>query len=98
MTVTPVEISFGAKALGLVRKYWGKIFVSVKRVQTLEDRISALEESLGKQPADACPYCGERGMRLTEQSPLYGDPGKKWSEDVWTCEKCGKRERRRKKL
>jgi uncharacterized protein with PIN domain len=98
MTVTPIEISFGAKAISFVRKYWGRVFVSPKRVATLEERISALEESLKTAPPDACPYCGERAMRLTYQSSLLGNQGHQWTEETWTCEKCGKKYSEREKL
>ena len=91
MTVTPIEISFGAKAIGFVRKYWGRVFVSPKRVATLEERITALEESLKAAPPDACPYCGERAMRLFRQSGVMGNPGKQWTEEDWVCGKCDKK-------
>jgi uncharacterized protein with PIN domain len=98
MAITPIEISFGGKALGLIRRYWGKVFVSPARVAVLESRISALEVLLDKQPPDACPYCGERAMRLTYQSSLLGNQGHQWTEETWTCEKCGKKYSEREKL
>jgi hypothetical protein len=52
---------------------WGKkTFALAKQIATLEARVAALEESLGKQPADACPFCGERAMRKTRAGPLMG--------------------------
>lgn len=45
---------------------WTKrIFSIAKRVATLEARITELELRLDRQPADACPYCGERAMRMS---------------------------------
>jgi ribosomal protein L37AE/L43A len=91
---TPAEIGMSAKALGWLKRLWQY----GERIGTLESRVTTLEEALKIQPADACPYCGARAMRLSEQSPLMGDPGKQWTQDVWTCKECGKSERRRKKL
>jgi uncharacterized protein with PIN domain len=95
---TPIEAHIGAKGLGWIRQAATYVFKFGKRIATLEERVTALEDALKKQPADACPYCGERGMRLSKQSLLMGDPGKQWTQDVWTCEKCGRKETRRKKL
>jgi ribosomal protein L37AE/L43A len=86
MAITPAEISFGAKILG-----WGKSVIALgKRFAELEARVTALEKVLKTMPPDACPYCGEHAMRLKEQSMLLGDPGKQWTEEIWTCGKCGK--------
>jgi hypothetical protein len=68
---------------------WGKRTLAfAKRIAMLEARVAALEEALGGQPADACPFCGERAMRMTHGGRLLGDQGKQWWEEVWTCEKC----------
>jgi hypothetical protein len=64
------------------------IFKLGKRIATLESRVTALEETLKTAPADACPFCGELAMRLTEQSRLLGNPGQQWTDETWTCEKC----------
>lgn len=78
---------------------WAKrVFAIGKRVATLEARVLALEDALGKQPADACHFCGERAMRKTASGHLMGDQGRQWWQDVWTCEKCGKTETRNFKL
>ena len=88
------EISLGTKIWG-----WAKQVVLIgKRIATLEARVTALEEALAKQPADACPFCGERGMRMTSKCVLLGDQGSQWWEEYWTCEKCAKSETRHRKL
>ena len=70
---------------------WGKRALSfAQRVATLEARVAALEDALRKQPGDACPFCGERAMRMKEQSRLLGNQGTQWWEEYWICEKCNK--------
>jgi len=96
--ITTAETSFVARFFGPVKRAFSFVFALGKRIATLEARVSALEQALGTQPADACPYCGERAMRLSKQSMLMGNQGKQWTEDDWTCKECGKTERRRKKL
>jgi hypothetical protein len=87
--VTPIDTVWWGKAL----KWTTAIFKYGKRIATLEARVSALEEARGKQLPDACPYCGERGMRMVRQGRFMGGR-EKWREDDWTCQKCGKTERR----
>ncbi len=92
--LTPAEMSYGAKAVG-----WAKrIFLIGKRIAMLETRVTALEAALGKQPPEACPFCGERAMRMTDPGHLLGDQGRQWYVEVWTCEKCTKEQPRRHKL
>jgi hypothetical protein len=84
-----------------IPKVWGwikRVFLLSKRIATLETRVTTLEQMLTCQPPDACPYCGERAMRLTEQSNLLGDAGKQWTWEIWTCEKCEQKDKRFKKL
>jgi hypothetical protein len=70
---------------------WSKrILAFGKRIAMLEARVAALEEALARQPADACPFCGERAMRMTDGGRLLGDQGKQWWEEVWTSEECSK--------
>jgi uncharacterized protein with PIN domain len=88
MIGTPADIGFIAKVIGKSRDYGARLFAIGKRIATLEERVSALEEELKTAPADACPYCGERSMRLKHQSGLMGNPGQQWTEDTWTCDKC----------
>jgi hypothetical protein len=95
---TPVEVHFGTKALAWAKGAFAQIFAIGKRVATLEARVTALEQALGKQPPDACPFCGERAMRMIDAGFLLGEQGKQWWEDVWTCEKCAKRQVRYHKL
>jgi hypothetical protein len=95
---TPLEASGLWKAWPSIKHGLTYIFVLGKRIATLEARVTALEESLAKQPADACPFCGERAMRLTEQSSLFGNQGSQWTEETWTYEKCEKKYYEREKL
>lgn len=88
--VTPVEVGAGKTLWSWIKSNAQKIFKLGKRIATLEERVTALEDALKKQPGDECPYCGERAMRLTEQSGLLGNQGSQWTEEDWTCEKCGK--------
>jgi ribosomal protein L37AE/L43A len=72
---------------------WAKnAFTLVKRVATLEARVTALEQGKGGTTPYDCPYCTERGMRKTKDGRVLGGAPYKWKEDVWTCQKCGKTE------
>jgi ribosomal protein L37AE/L43A len=96
--VTPIEASAGKTLVGWIKNGADKLFKYGKRIATLEERVSALENALKTLPPEACPFCGERAMRLQEQSGLMGDPGKQWTEEIWRCEKCGKKYYEREKL
>ena len=95
--VTPVEAHVGKKTLEWIKHGATYVFRLAKRIATLEERVSALENQLKKAaPADACRYCGERALRLSEQpSCAMGTHPKKWTEEIWTCAKCGKQDIRR---
>jgi hypothetical protein len=87
--VTPVEAHAGKKALDWVKGGATYLWRLGKRIATLEERVTALEQQLKTAPADACPYCGERAMRLTKQpSMIKGDHPKRWTEEIWTCGAC----------
>jgi uncharacterized protein with PIN domain len=88
--VTPVETTITGKVFDWGKRWATHIFQFGKRIATLEERVTALEEALKKAPAEACSYCGERAVRLSKQSVLKGEPGKQWTEDTWTCSACGK--------
>lgn len=88
---TPVEASFLWKGWNTTKAGFSYVFALWKRVSTLESRVTALEQELKTAPPDACPYCGERAMRLKEQLGVMGDPGKQWTEEIWLCGKCGKK-------
>jgi hypothetical protein len=92
--ITPAEISFWLK----VRGWATRGFQIGKRIATLESRVTALEQALTKQPASACPYCGERAARMVSKSVLLGNQGSQWWEEYWVCEKCAKTETRHRKL
>ena len=49
------------------------------RAATLEARVTALEEALAKQPADVCPYCGERAVRVLH---VAGRDHRSWSDNA----------------
>ncbi|MFZ2065267.1 MAG: hypothetical protein WAV27_04735 [Xanthobacteraceae bacterium] len=87
---TPIETWAGKKAWDWIKGRATYLVSSAKRYAELEQRVTALENALKTQPADVCPYCGERAMRLKEQSGLMGDPGKQWKREFWHCDKCGK--------
>jgi hypothetical protein len=89
--ITPsASFHFGKRALELAKQ----VFSYGKRVAALEARVEALEQSLGKQLADACNKCGERAMRVSWTSDIMGDGKGQWRKDAWTCEKCGHSEER----
>jgi hypothetical protein len=56
----------------------------------LEGRITALEIALRKAPGEACPYCGEREMRLKKTSGPIGSGRGTWRREIWVCKACGK--------
>jgi ribosomal protein L37AE/L43A len=66
----------------------------IRRIASLEARVTALEEAQGSQMPDACPKCGERAMRRAQPGRLLGPGGNQWRQDVWKCEKCGDEETR----
>jgi ribosomal protein L37AE/L43A len=82
----------------LLSEWTKRTFGITKRFATLEERVTALENDLKMQPPEACPFCGERGMRLLQQSPLLGNQGSQWTDEIWNCEKCGKKYHKRQPL
>jgi hypothetical protein len=88
---TPVEAHFGWKWLVAAKNALTRVFAYSKQIAMLEARVSALEATLAKQPADACPFCGDRAMRKT-QDALHWSGAKQWKQDVWTCQACKKTE------
>jgi len=85
---TPVEFHFGWKWF---KNAFTRVYDYGKRLAALEARVTTLENALKKQPADACPFCGARAMRKTEDGRLWGG-AKQWKNDVWTCQECKKTE------
>jgi hypothetical protein len=85
---TPVEVHFSWK---WIKSAFTRVFAYGKQIATLEARVTALEDTLAKQPADACPFCGERAMRKTQEGRILGG-AKQWKQDVWTCQVCKKTE------
>jgi hypothetical protein len=85
---TPV---FGWKWLLSAKNALTRVFAYGKQIAMLEARVTALEAALGKQPADACPFCGERAMRKTQDGRIFRG-AKQWKQDVWTCQACKKTE------
>jgi hypothetical protein len=83
----------GSEFLGIGAKAWGwtkGTLLFLRRIATLEARVTALEDALGSQPADCCKACGVRAMRMTGKSMLLGNQGTQWWEEYWACENCGK--------
>jgi hypothetical protein len=91
---TPIEVHAGARVLGQIKHAATYIFQLGKRIATLEGRVTILEAALAKQPADACPFCGERAMRKTVDGRLFGGAPNQWKEDSWTCNVCNQTEKR----
>jgi hypothetical protein len=89
--VTPVEAHFGWKWLLAAKNAFTRVFAYSKQIAMLEARVTALEATLAKQPADACKFCGERAMRKIQDGRLWGGP-KQWKKDVWACQACKKTE------
>jgi len=89
--VTPIEAHVGRKTLDWIKGAATYLWRLGKRIATLEERVSALEEALKSAPPEACPYCGERAQRLSHQSlTAMGTHPKRWTEETWTCGKCNK--------
>jgi uncharacterized protein with PIN domain len=89
--MTPIETTGLWKVWPSIKRGLTYVFVLGKRIATLEERVTALEEALKSAPADACPYCGERALRLTHQNLMaMGNHPKRWTEETWTCGKCNK--------
>jgi uncharacterized protein with PIN domain len=89
--VTPVEVHVGNKALDWIKRGATFLFKLGKRIATLEERVTALEQQLRKAPGGACPYCGEHAMRLSKKpSIVRGNHPKRWTEETWTCGVCEK--------
>jgi hypothetical protein len=97
MTGTPVEYAGLKTAISWLRKYGKEALEYGKRIATLEQRVSDLEaQRTDSAPAEHCRYCGERAVRLSDQSNYAkGTHPKRWTEETWTCGKCGKKDIRR---
>jgi ribosomal protein L37AE/L43A len=89
---TPVEAHLGAQVFKRIRDGATYLFKLGKRIATLEARVTALEEAQNRQLPDACPFCGERAMRKTEDGRILGSPPNQWKQDTWTCAACNKTE------
>jgi isopropylmalate/homocitrate/citramalate synthase len=70
--MTPVDASAAKRAFDTVKGWVTYLWRLGKRIATLEERVTAIEESLKIAPPEACPYCGERAMRLHWQSGVMG--------------------------
>ena len=77
---------------------WKRVQETPARADALEKRIEALEARLERVPGLSCDKCGEPAMRLTTQGRVMGGHTNHWSNDTWTCEKCGHTEMRRRVL
>src|SRR5271169_908848 len=93
--LTPAEIiSLRVKTVACAKR----IFHMGKRIATLEARVTKLEELLSTQPADACPYCGERSLRMSHAGHVRGSPPNAWRYETWACGKCGRQDQRAKQF
>jgi predicted RNA-binding Zn-ribbon protein involved in translation (DUF1610 family) len=60
---------------------WKRMNEAPDRIDELIARIEHLEAALAKCPAEGCPFCGERALRLDR---VRGPSA--W----WKCENCDK--------
>jgi hypothetical protein len=86
--MTPIEASGIWKVWPSIKRALTYVFALGKRIATLEERVTHLEETLKTAPAESCPFCGARAQRLTHQSLPMGNPGKQWIEETWNCTEC----------
>jgi DNA-directed RNA polymerase subunit RPC12/RpoP len=93
---TPIEGHFGFKVFTSVRAWLKNVLAWGKRIATLEERVTALEAALAKQPGNPCPKCGERAMRINSDiSRLWGTPPNEIIRyEQWKCKECGYEEER----
>ena len=72
---------------------WKRVQELPTEVDALKQRVAGLEQKLsGKWPADVCKFCGERAVRMSgTRGP---NSHTHISEQIWTCEKCGRKETR----
>jgi len=92
--VTSAEIPWLLRTWNACKSLWRWIKLKSDKVDQLEMRVAALESALAKHPGDACPYCGERGMRMIWSSGIQYGAKEKYREEQWKCEACGKMEER----
>jgi hypothetical protein len=71
---------------------WRRLQELPAEVDELKAKVAALEEKLGgKWPPAVCRFCGERKSRL------QGFRGHGNVDEIWSCEACGKQDRRPRK-
>ena len=92
--VTSAEIPRLVRAWNAWKSLWRWLKQRMDKVDQLEARIAALESALAKRPADGCPYCGERAMRMIWSSGIQYGAKDKYREEQWRCASCGKMEER----
>jgi hypothetical protein len=63
---------------------WQQLETIPHRTDELETRITALENKLERAPGDACPKCGARAMRLSEEGRRLGGKDA-YRFDLWSC-------------
>jgi hypothetical protein len=78
---------------------WRELETIPPRMEKLEARVTALEKLLERVPGDACPKCGSRAMRLSEQGRRLGEKDA-FRFDWWSCtaEGCNYTEERKVRL
>lgn len=62
---------------------WKRLQGLPDEVDRLRQRITELEKSLEKSPAEGCPFCGARAWRL-QRVDMHG------RREVWHCLECKK--------
>lgn len=71
------------KALDRVEA-WKALQEVPAKTRAIEERVTALEASLARCPAEGCPYCGARAWRL-ERTMMWGQC------EIWHCLECSKK-------
>lgn len=71
-------------------KLWGRLKQAPDKIEALETRLAALEQLLETCPAECCPYCGVRAMRMDRQEARYNGQDVAGYNEIWNCADCGK--------
>lgn len=85
-------------SLSTVRSFFKLASGWVEKIAHLERRVTAIEDQLGKIPADACPFCGERTMRMKSTHGPLGSIGNQYQQECWKCSSCNQQEPRIKRF
>lgn len=67
---------------------WKRVSALPTEIESLKQRVAAIEQQLAGGAADACPMCGAREfVRVaTKSDPMFGAVG--FMLDTFQCRKC----------